>query len=73
MQNNSNDPVFPLPISQTQPDQKGMSLRDWFAGMAINAPCMKSIRVDCVEDLQDVAADCYALADAMIEARKRFG
>lgn len=71
MQNNLDEPAFPLPISQTQPDQKGMSLRDWFAGMAIGAPCMKEVRVDC--GFEKVAADCYAIADAMIEARKRFG
>lgn len=73
MQNNSDEPAFPLPISRTQPDQKGMSLRDWFAGMAIGAPCMKEIRIDSLEDFENVAADCYAIADAMIAARKRFG
>ena len=43
-----------------------MSLRDWFAGMAVT----------CVEgrlgtfDVNEIASRCYQLADAMLAARK---
>jgi hypothetical protein len=52
---------------------KGMSLRDWFAGMAIST-VLKDWKKD--DDYSDedhgcVATECYELADAMIEARKK--
>lgn len=74
MQNNSNDPSFTaLQNGLDGHTQLRISLRDWFAGMAIGAPCIKNAKVDCVKDFENVAADCYAIADAMIEARKKFG
>jgi len=45
----------------------GMSLRDYFAGVALSA------QADCgTKDysISDAAHDCYMMADAMIEARK---
>ena len=42
----------------------GMSLRDWFAGMALN-----SIPTD--DDPAIIARDAYAIADAMLAARKK--
>jgi hypothetical protein len=41
----------------------GMSLRDWFAGQAL-----AGAELNMPPPL--TAADCYALADAMLEARK---
>jgi hypothetical protein len=51
----------------------GMSLRDWFAGMAISTVLEYWQKDDQYtdEDLSCVATDCYELADAMIEARKK--
>ena len=53
--------------------QDGMSLRDWFAGMAIST-VLKDWKKD--DDYSDedhgcVATECYELADSMLEARKK--
>jgi len=46
----------------------GMSLRDWFAGMALQG---KATRLSNPHEHRDIlAADCYDIADAMIEARE---
>jgi len=72
-------PAFPLPAS-TQPNgdhqwqEYGMSLRDWFAGMALQGIIAKHPpRSGCIEDDQDEQAfanGAYAYADAMLSARK---
>jgi len=74
-------PAFPVPEEhgqQMQPDGKweqrwigsspGMSLRDWFAGMALNAiagPYSSEHRIQYCGDL------AYKLADAMLKARSQ--
>ena len=58
--------------------QKGMSLRDWFAGMALQGIWSQTKHEDDNHDLlswrTDVymhqASHCYEMADAMIEARR---
>jgi hypothetical protein len=46
----------------------GMTLRDWFAGMALQA---KATRLNNPHNHRDIlAADCYDIADAMIAARE---
>ena len=46
----------------------GMSLRDWFAGMAMQGPLLS----DKIWTSYEFAArEAYAMADAMIEARKK--
>jgi hypothetical protein len=46
----------------------GMSLRDWFAGMALQGPLLS----DKIWTSYEFAAhEAYAMADAMIEARKK--
>jgi len=48
----------------------GMSLRDWFAGKALEGIVQginKSIRF---YDIPKLATDCYGIADAMLAARK---
>ncbi len=51
-----------------QLNSTGMTLRDWFAGQAMASLYASGVEVD-VEDA-DIAAVCWQLADAMIEARK---
>jgi hypothetical protein len=51
-------PAFP---ALTHP---GMSLRDWFAGQVLASP------IDDDADA-DLARRCYAIADAMLAARKK--
>lgn len=66
-------PVFKLPDGvQMVVDQGGMSLRDYFAGQAL-AGMVAVYWNKTFEDLRDndYADAAYALADAMIEARKR--
>jgi hypothetical protein len=47
--------------------QPGMTLRDWFAGMAMQGPLLS----DKIWTSYEFAArEAYAMADAMIEARK---
>jgi hypothetical protein len=48
--------------------QNGMTLRDWFAGQALQG---RAHRLNSPFDHRDIlASDCYAIADAMLEARK---
>lgn len=48
---------------------KGMSLRDWFAGMALAGITAS----DATEDLlwKPIAEECYLAADAMLDEREK--
>ena len=52
---------------------EGMSLRDWFAGMAISgilgAPAQKSLSLE--EAINRFSEASYALADAMLQEREK--
>ena len=48
--------------------QTGMTLRDWFAGQALNGIMSVVGDSDYIQEM--VASNAYAMADAMIEARK---
>ena len=50
------------------PAQPGMSLRDWFAGKALSGMLADPDggRASC----KSIARSCYAVADAMMEARE---
>lgn len=55
--------------------QPGMSLRDWFAGMALQGQLSvvelhKAVASDALTS-HEVAGSCYEYADAMIAARER--
>ena len=47
---------------------KGMSLRDWFAGQALNQATRE---IWAEHKFEDVAKRCYLFADAMLEARNK--
>jgi hypothetical protein len=50
---------------------EGMTLRDWFAGQALQG---RAHRLNSPFDHRDIlASDCYAIADAMLKARERGG
>jgi len=49
-------------------EQEGMRLRDWFAGMALQAIFA---RFDHTWSVEHMAAQAYATADAMIAERER--
>jgi len=50
---------------------KGMSIRDYFAAAALQGICVNVGRNGhAFHKPQDIAIECYNLADAMIEARK---
>jgi hypothetical protein len=61
-------PAFPIETTAT-PYAPGMSLRDWFAGQAL-AGLVRSEQPDGFPAWVGHALDAYALADAMLEARK---
>jgi len=62
-------PAFPREDYQTNcaPGQQGMSLRDWFAGMALGGYMVSDLAVN-----GPMAAQmCYEIADAMIAEREK--
>ena len=60
---NDGGPAFPF---SDDVDCEGMSLRDWFAGLAMQG--MMASGSQAPDDR--LAAEAYAAADAMLEARK---
>ena len=70
---NNGGPAFPIPTlereywDREQGEPNGMSLRDWFAGMALQGAlaCPASSG-----KIADFASDSYQYADAMLAARK---
>ena len=64
----NDETAFPVPIGQTGEDRCGMSLRDWFAGKAMEG---RIAHGDWDEYYPGTIANlCYRMADAMMEARK---
>lgn len=69
-------PAFPIHIAGVD-EYKGMSLRDWFAGQAMDvvittydiAGRIDGYNVNITFD--NIAKDSYALADAMLKAREQ--
>lgn len=57
--------LFGAPVSS-----HGMSLRDWFAGQAMQGFCADPTSHNLFEDMTEVANSAYEMADAMIAARK---
>ena len=64
-------PAFPITgPDETWEETGGMSLRDWFAGQAIDRMISLCQDRDGGWDVHAVAAGAYQLADALLEARK---
>lgn len=63
-------PAFSLAGSPdySYPPSDGMSLRDWFAGMALRG---KLVKPGCYETYMAYAEEVYKFADAMITARQQ--
>lgn len=53
----------------SQPDEKGMDLRDYFASDAMNGLIGKQLMIGYDEAV--IAKDAYKMADAMMEVRKK--
>ena len=71
-QPNDGGPAFPVPMIPWQDgfinvECTGMSLRDWFAGKALEG---QAHRFDHPHNHRELLAkDCYEIADAMLQAR----
>jgi len=76
-------PKFRKPFQPTDLDRpprddggmaNGMSLRDWFAAQALSAPWAQGVSLheaaETAEGIKELAANCYALADAMLKERR---
>lgn len=63
-------PAFPLQSigPEFAPGYAGMTLRDYFAAKAMQGYCAKEDSIDSYAD--DIAADAYAIADAMLAVRE---
>lgn len=76
-------PDLIYPNGEIQYGQNGMSMRDWFAGMALAgelasfsthdscAASAKAALESGIEIEEQIAFNCYSLADAMLAARER--
>ena len=62
-------PAFPLAEpGNCVSASEGMTLRDYFAAKAMQGFCAREVSIECSAD--DIADDAYAIADAMLAARK---
>ena len=79
---NDGGPAFPRPLSKLSPEefsveQDGMSLRDWFAGMALQGLLAATEPDDYGKSSIDdgvracLVRESFRAADAMLEARKQ--
>ena len=72
MSNKHNEPAFPVAISVGPNDQaelyKGMTLRDWFAGLAMQA-MVQSEDYEWTND--HIAREAYDIADLMLQVREQ--
>ena len=62
----ANLPAFPRP----EYGDKGMDLRDWFAGQALAGLCADGANEKLGWTIDVFAKSAYQIADAMMEARK---
>ena len=71
MKNDEDETAFPVPIGRVETDRLGMSLRDIFALGTLIGIHAKNEYDDI--DYDDFAITSYRQADAMMEARKKYG
>lgn len=74
----SDQPIFMVPVDMPQEwkdkcasvaaKMEGMSLRDWFAGMAISGVV---IHLRSGADCESLASDAFKVADAMLKERDK--
>lgn len=70
MSKDTGGPAFPL-NDERLPSFEGMTLRDWFAGQALNFVGAKLAETPEVFSLKNVAEAAYNIADDMIEQRSK--
>ena len=70
---NTGGPAFPVPAELCQDltveQQRGMTLRDYFAAKAMEA-MIASPHMPAAFDMRPVAKKAYIIADAMLKARE---
>ena len=70
MTTDTGGPAFPCDLAAYDPevrkDMQGMELRDYFAAKAL---IKRGFTVRPYDDTDQVAKDCYRMADAMMKAR----
>jgi hypothetical protein len=77
MSNDNGGPAFPMPpgpeprVNETTHFNEGMSLRDWFAGMAIDVVAKDYFREVEGYNFAHIARNCYAFADNMIAEKAK--
>lgn len=70
MTDKTGEPVFPtIHNGSTLPGERGMTLRDWFAGMAMQADVSRVGYYQTDEHMLRAAKTAYAMADAMLKAQ----
>ena len=67
---NDGGSAFPLATGSCNNHEQGMSLRDWFAGMALQGMMGNGSIVDTFSAHAIIAKESYFLADEMLAARK---
>jgi hypothetical protein len=67
---NNKQRAFPTNTPFTNPEDRGKTLRDWFAGQAMAAMLTIGNLYDTCSEGQ-IAKGAYEQADAMMEARKK--
>ena len=78
MTTDKNPPAFPAQMLSVDGDTtvtdcySGMSLRDWFAGQALDEMIYGPNTCDAgAGEAERIAKMCYVIADAMLEARSK--
>ncbi len=52
-------------------DDRGMSLRDYFAAKAMSSLVISGLNTDAWSDYEDMAKSAYSIADSMLKARNQ--
>ena len=67
---NNGGPAFPHYDVETTQVIPGMTLRDWFAGKAMQGLQANPVEDVCEMSYEEIAKYAYAQADAMLKARE---